>query len=74
MQALKVRKVGNSLGILLPKEMLDRHHLAAGDELMIVETPAGLELRLYDAVVGEQIDKGRDIAKRFGPALRELAK
>lgn len=74
MHELKVRSIGNSLGVVLPKELLDRHKLAKDDRLLVVETAHGLELRLYDPEVGRQIDAGRDIARRYGSALRELAK
>ena len=74
MHKLKIRAVGNSLGVVLPKEVLARHGLQKDDELMVVETTNGLELRLYDPKVGEQIDRGRDIARRYSSALRELAK
>ena len=74
MRPLKIRSVGNSLGIVLPKEVLDRHRLSKDDEVFLIETTEGLELRLYDPDVAAQLDVGRDVAKRFRTALRELAK
>lgn len=74
MQKLKLRKIGNSVGVILPKEALAAHRLEAEDDLFLIETSQGLELRLYDPDVAEQLDRGRDVAKRYRSALRELAK
>lgn len=72
--ALRIRKIGNSLGVVLPKEMLAKLRVSEGDDLHIVETPDGLELRPYDPELERQLEAGRAIAKRYRNALRELAK
>lgn len=72
--ALKIRRIGNSLGVVLPKEVLARLRAGEGDELHIVETPDGIELRAYDPELERQLEAGRSIAKRYRNALRELAK
>jgi putative addiction module antidote len=42
--ALKVTAIGNSVGIVLPKELLARLRVKKGDSLYVVETPSGIEL------------------------------
>lgn len=71
---LKVRAIGNSAGVVLPKEILARLRVAEGDDLYVIETPDGLELRPYDPELERQLEAGRSIAKRYRNALRELAK
>lgn len=71
---LEVKKIGNSTGIILPKELLARLNFAQGDWLTVVETPDGLIMRRSDPV----FDKGLEIAERamqtYRNALEELAK
>ena len=71
---LKIRQIGNSLGVVLPKDVLAKLRVGEGDDLHIVETPDGLELRPYDPALEKQLEAGRSIAKRYRNALRELAK
>jgi putative addiction module antidote len=74
---VKIRKIGNSEGIIIPKEMLDRHGLHAGDEVAILDN--GEDLRICRAVDDhEEFDRKMKIArermKKYEFALRELAK
>jgi putative addiction module antidote len=71
---LKVRKIGNSLGVVLPKDVLAKLKVGEGAELTVTETPGGLILSAYDDEVARQIEIGRDLMKRYRNALRELAK
>ena len=71
---VKIRAVGNSLGILLSKELLAKLRAEKDDTLYVVETPTGIELRLYDPDFEKQMDVARGVAKRYRNALRELAK
>ena len=74
MQSLKVRAIGNSLGVVIPEDILDRHRIEKDDELHVVETDRGIELHFYDAELEdatEWIEKG---AKRYRNTLRALAK
>lgn len=71
---LKIVAIGNSAGVLLPKEMLARLRLDKGDQLSVVETSDGFELRAYDPEFEEQMGVMRDVMKRRRNALRELAK
>lgn len=71
---LKVRKIGNSLGVVLPKEVLAKLGAVEGAELAAVEAPHGVTLTSFDPEMAEQIEAGLDIMKRYRNALRELAK
>ena len=71
---LKVRQIGNSLGVVLTKELLAKLRVDKDDELHVIETPDGVELRPYDPELERQLEAGRSLAKRYRNTLRELAK
>ncbi len=71
---VRLRRMGGSVGATLPKDLADRFHLEAGDEVMAVETAQGILLTPYDADVDEALSVAADAQKRFQGALRELAK
>ena len=75
MVELKVRKFGNSLGVILPKEVLQRLSGAEGEKLFLIETPGG-EYRLtpYDPAFETKMAKADDIMSRYRNALHILAK
>lgn len=73
-RTLKVRRIGNSLGVVLPKDVLAKLRVSEGDELAVSETPEGVMLTGYDDEVARQVEIMRDLAKRYRNALRELAK
>lgn len=73
-ETVKIRPLGNSLGIVLSKDLLVKLRVQKGDTLHVVETPTGIELRAYDPEFEKQMDSARGIAKRYRNALRELAK
>jgi putative addiction module antidote len=73
-RTLKVRKIGNSLGVVLPKDVLAKLRVSEGDELSVSETPNGVALQRHDAELQEQIEAARRAMKRYRNALRELAK
>jgi putative addiction module antidote len=73
-RTLKVRKIGNSLGVVLPKDVLAKLRVSEGDELSVSETPEGVVFTGFDDEVARQVEIMRDIAKRYRNALRELAK
>ncbi len=72
--ALKLTSIGNSVGVILPKEVLAAHNLAKGDELFLTDSPNGLLLNKYDAEFAAQMAIGRKIMKDRRNVLRELAK
>lgn len=72
-KTIKIRKVGNALGVTLTDIVRDLG-LKEGDELFVVRTPNGVELTPYDPVFAEQMDAARESMKQNSDALRELAK
>jgi putative addiction module antidote len=74
MLGLKLTAIGNSLGVVLPKEALTRMKLAKGDTLYITETPDGYRLTPYNPEFETQMVAARKIMKKRRAALRELAK
>ena len=73
MSTIRVTAVGNSVGIILPKELVVRLRIARGDQLHVVETPRGIELTPYDPALEAELKVGRSIARRYRSALRKLA-
>ncbi|WP_213982666.1 AbrB/MazE/SpoVT family DNA-binding domain-containing protein [Sphingomonas sp. dw_22] len=71
---LKIIKIGNSAGVVLPKEILARLRVELGDELSVSETPGGFALTRHDADFEEQMKAAREVMARRRNALRELAK
>ena len=74
MTALKLTQIGNSVGVILPKEMLSRLGLQKGDTVFAVETPDGVRLTANDPDFAAQMEVARKLMKRWRPVLRELAK
>jgi len=71
---LKLRPVGTSTGIVLPKEALRRLKLKSGDTVFAVEAPEGYLLTPYDPALEEQLKLGREIMSEHRETLRALAK
>lgn len=74
MSALKLTQVGNSIGVILPKELLARLKLEKGDALYLTELENGFALRQYDPAFEAQMTAARSIMKRRRNVLRGLAK
>jgi putative addiction module antidote len=75
MAQLKVRPVGNSLGVVLPREVLARLNLKNGDSLHLTEAPDGsMRITPYDPKFEAQMRLAREGMGKFRNALRELAK
>ena len=74
MAVLKIRRIGSSLGVILPKELLAKYNLDLDDELFVVEGKDGIRLSAYDEEKAEQMSKAREIMKKRRAVLRELAK
>lgn len=70
---VKITQIGNSKGIILPKEVLESLDLEKGDALWISKTPEGYSLSPYDPAVAEQIRVGREIMKEYRDTLKALA-
>lgn len=74
MLKVKVTSVGNSMGILLPKEALSKMKATKGDTLFLVEGPDGYTLTPYQQDFDGQIEAAEGVMKRYKNTLRELAK
>ncbi len=73
-EAIKVRRIGNSLGLILSREMLAALNVSEGDDLFVVRTPDGLRLTAYDPHFAAALQSGRRHMRRYRNALRELAR
>jgi putative addiction module antidote len=72
---LKLRKIGNSYGVVLPKEVLGRLRLTEGDRLFLTETPdGGYRLTPYDPEFERQIELAEEGMARYRNTLRALAR
>jgi putative addiction module antidote len=71
---LKVRKIGNSYGVLLSKEVMDDLGVKEGDTLFPVRTEDGVKLTPYDPEFEAVMEANRDYMRRHRNALRELSK
>ncbi|MDQ2804876.1 MAG: AbrB/MazE/SpoVT family DNA-binding domain-containing protein [Pseudomonadota bacterium] len=74
MAALKLTGIGNSVGVVLPKELLTKLGLQKGDTLYAVETPDGLRLTAADPEFERQMQVARRQMKKWRNVMRELAK
>ncbi len=70
---LKITTVGNSAGVILPKELLARLRMEKGDELYVLETPDGIKLTAYDPTFAEQMAVAEEIMHERRTLLRKLA-
>jgi putative addiction module antidote len=73
MTALKVTSIGNSLGVILPREVIAQLRVQKGDHLHVLVTPRGIELSPFDPALDEQVELGRSVMKRYRSTLRKLA-
>ena len=71
---LKVTKIGNSLGVILPKDATALLNVEAGDQLYLSPSPGGYRITPYDPEFEEQVTIAKDIMKSDRDILRELAK
>lgn len=75
MVELNIRRFGNLLGVLLPKEVIDRLRVKDGDTLFLIEAPdGGYRLTSGDPAFEEKLVKAEGIMNRYCGTLRELAK
>jgi putative addiction module antidote len=73
MSTLKLTTVGNSVGVVLPKDLLARLRVGKGDTLYAVETPNGVELTPYDPDFAAQMDAAEAIMREDRDVLKKLA-
>ena len=74
MHTLKLTQIGNSVGVILPKEVLARLKVEKGDTLYVSETPGGVALSPYDPSFEAQLELGRDFMRGYRDTFRALAK
>ena len=70
---LKVTTVGNSVGVILPKELLERLRVGKGDSLYVIETKQGIELTPYNPEFASQMEAAERVMREDRDALRKLA-
>ena len=73
-KVLKLIAIGNSTGVILPKDILQQLGVEEGDTLFPVRTPGGVELRSVDPEFAEQMRMAREIMREDRAILRELSK
>ena len=73
MSILKVTTVGNSVGIVLPKEILERLRVQKGDSLYAIETKQGIELTPYNPELAAQMDVAERVMREDRDVLKKLA-
>ncbi len=70
---LKLIAVGNSTGVILPRELLEKLRLEKGDELQVLETPNGIRLTQFDEEFDRQLDVAERVMREDRDILRKLA-
>lgn len=74
MYALKLTNIGNSLGIILPKEVLAKLRLSKGETVYLTETPEGFMVTPYDEQFAKQMETAEKIMREDRDVLKALAK
>jgi putative addiction module antidote len=74
MNALKLTQIGNSVGVILPKELLAKLGVGKGDTIYAIDQPDGVRLTTADPDFESQMEVARKLMKRWRNVLRELAK
>jgi putative addiction module antidote len=74
MSALKLTQIGNSVGVILPKEVLARLKVEKGDTLFLTDAANGVTLTPYDPEVEEQLKLGREFMREYRDTFHQLAK
>ena len=70
---VKITAIGNSAGIILPKELLEKLRVSKGDTLTVTETPDGLGLTPYDQEFATAMSLAEEIMREDRDVLRQLA-
>ncbi|MGC4008443.1 MAG: hypothetical protein QM805_05285 [Pseudomonas sp.] len=72
---LKITQIGNSVGVILPKEMVARLKVVKGDSVFATESPGGgVTLTPYDPALDEQLALGREFMREYRDTFHQLAK
>ena len=70
---VKLSTVGNSIGIVIPKELLEKLRVGKGDVMQVLETPRGIELTAYNAEFERQLEVAEKVMREDRDVLRKLA-
>lgn len=70
---VKITSIGNSAGIILPKELLEKLRVSKGDTLTVTETPEGVSLSPFDDKVSRQMEIAEKVMRENRNMLRKLA-
>ena len=70
---LKITTIGNSAGVILPRELLARLRVENGDELFPLETPDGVRLTTYDPTLAQQMEVAEEVMRKRRTFLHKLA-
>jgi putative addiction module antidote len=73
MYMLKLTQIGNSVGVILPKEALSRLRLEEGQSVFLTETPQGYTLTPCAPTLEEQVQLGREFMREFRDTFQQLA-
>ena len=73
MTTLKITQIGNSLGVILPKELLAKLKLDKGDQLIVTDMPDGVALRAYSPDFAKWMEIGDKVMREDREVLRKLA-
>ncbi len=73
MRELKLTEIGNSLGVVLTKDLLAKLRVDKGDKLFAIETTNGVELSPYDPELANQLERAAKIMHEDRNVLRKLA-
>ena len=73
MSVLKVTNIGNSVGVILPDDILERLRVKRGDTLYAIETKNGIELTANNPALAEQMEIAERVMREDQEALRKLA-
>ncbi|EHL22762.1 putative addiction module antidote [Acidovorax sp. 69] len=74
MHTLKLTQIGNSVGVVLPKEALARLKLQKGESVFLTECAEGFILTPYDPALEEEITAGREFMREYRDTFHQLAK
>ena len=71
---LKLTTVGNSTGVIFPKELLEKMRIEKGDLLHVLEEPGGIHLKIFDSTFASQMDVAEKVMREDRDILHKLAK
>ena len=74
MTTLKLTQIGNSVGVILPKEVLARLKLEKGDTVFVTDAVNGVTLTPYDPTLDRQLEIGREFMREYRDTFHQLAK